>query len=145
MVLDAAFYASTVVSLMMEGVCFAYEMQKEEEKREQLRRDIREECERQRMQDREMWEQQSQSFYAHSPSGSESSFVEKRRERRQKRVFENMTSPVNISRRYEAELDASFSNSSDAQEQSRRPKRFKMASSVERSRKPKSQVNLRRE
>ena len=62
MVLDAAFYASTVTSLMMNGVCCVWQMQQEEEQRASFRQDIRAEYERQREEEFKMWEKH-QSFY----------------------------------------------------------------------------------
>ncbi|KAL7573482.1 hypothetical protein ACA910_019802 [Epithemia clementina (nom. ined.)] len=63
MVLETTFYASAVASLMMNGLCCAWQMQEEEERRDVLRRDLRVEHERQRLQTKEMWEQMHQSFY----------------------------------------------------------------------------------
>lgn len=58
MVCDAAMVASTVASLMMNGICCVWQMQEEEERREQLRRDLRVEYERQRLMDLELWAEQ---------------------------------------------------------------------------------------
>ena len=48
---------STIASFMMNGVCCVWQMQEEEERRDAIRKDIRVECERQRIIEREVYEQ----------------------------------------------------------------------------------------
>jgi hypothetical protein len=55
MVCDGAMVASTLVSMMLNGVCCMYQMQEEDERRVAIRKDIRLEYERQRMMDMEYW------------------------------------------------------------------------------------------
>lgn len=55
MVCDGAMVASTIASIMMNGVCCFWQMQEEEDRRETLRKDIRVEYERQRLLDLERW------------------------------------------------------------------------------------------
>lgn len=55
MVCDGAMVASSLVSMMLNGVCCMYQMQEEDERREAIRKDIRFEYERQRMMDMEYW------------------------------------------------------------------------------------------
>mmetsp|Transcript_6687 Transcript_6687/g.13981 ORF Transcript_6687/g.13981 Transcript_6687/m.13981 type:complete len:226 (-) Transcript_6687:214-891(-) len=98
MVLDAAFVASTVTSVMMNGVCCVWQMQEEEDRRDAIRKDIRVEYERQRLIEREMWEQR-QSFYANSQAGSDSSLGS----RRQKLIVEKMNLSANSARQGEDE------------------------------------------
>jgi hypothetical protein len=57
MVCGGGFIASTVASLMMNGVCCMWQMQEEEDRRDALRKDIRVEYERQRRAEQELWEQ----------------------------------------------------------------------------------------
>jgi hypothetical protein len=58
MVLDAAFFAGTIVSFMMNGVCCMYQVNREDEFRESLRKEIQKEWFEQRQ--REVKEQQDQ-------------------------------------------------------------------------------------
>ncbi len=55
MVCDGAMVASSLVSMMMNGVCCMYQMQEEDDRREAIRKDIRFEYERQKMMDMEYW------------------------------------------------------------------------------------------
>jgi hypothetical protein len=52
---DGAMIASTIASLMMNGVCCMWQMQEEEDRRHAIRSDIRVEYERQRLLDLERW------------------------------------------------------------------------------------------
>ena len=97
MVLDGTFLASTVASVMMNGVCCVWQMQEEEARRDTLRQDIRVEYERQRLHEKEMWEQMH-SFYSEasgsledsSPYGGSSTFSPVVEGRRRKLVSEKM-------------------------------------------------------
>lgn len=57
MVLDGTFCASAVASLMINGICCAWQIQNDEEQRDVLRKDMRVESELHRLQNRELWEQ----------------------------------------------------------------------------------------
>ena len=55
MVCDASFLASTIISVMMDGMCCAWQMREADKTRESIRLDIRKEYERQRQVDEETW------------------------------------------------------------------------------------------
>jgi len=57
MVFDGAVVVSTVASLLLNGLCCAWQMQEEDERCNQLRKKVRVEYELQRLYDRENWEQ----------------------------------------------------------------------------------------
>ena len=72
MVCDGAFLASTIASILMNGVCCMWQMQEEEDRREAIRKDIRAEYNRQRFMDLERWAETrklSQSYHSDSTSG----------------------------------------------------------------------------
>jgi hypothetical protein len=72
MVCDGAMVASSLVSMMMNGVCCMYQMQEEDERREATRKDIRFEYERQKMMDMEYWSYRSNNNNGHkNKSGSD--------------------------------------------------------------------------
>ena len=101
MVLDAAFYASTVTSLMMNGVCCVWQMQQEEEQRASFRQDIRAEYERQREEEFKLWEKH-QSFYSDGDSSTFSSSLSPHSEPymlREKVVREKMNLSARMHRR----------------------------------------------
>lgn len=56
-VCEGGFVASTIASLMMNGVCCVWQMQEEEDRRDAIRQDIRVEYERQRVIERDLWAQ----------------------------------------------------------------------------------------
>ena len=55
MVCDATFLASTIISVILDGVCCAWQMQEADQTRESIRLDIRKEYERQRKAEDAMW------------------------------------------------------------------------------------------
>lgn len=80
MVFDGISAAATAASLIMNGFCCMYQMQEEEERWEAFREDIRDEFERQRMIDKELWELQDPNLKL--PHYCDTSLIgEKRREK----------------------------------------------------------------
>jgi len=77
---DGAVIASTVASLVMNGVCCVWQMQEEEERRDNLRKDIRVEYERQLLMEQEIWEQRQNEY--DRKYHSDSSLQEEDRRRR---------------------------------------------------------------
>jgi hypothetical protein len=89
MVCDGAMVASSLVSMMMNGVCCMYQMQEEDERREAIRKDIRFEYERQRMMDMEYWnnrpnnssDSDKRTYHSDSPFQEELHDHDRRRQR----------------------------------------------------------------
>jgi hypothetical protein len=102
MVCDGAMVASSLVSMMMNGVCCMYQMQEEDERREAIRKDIRFEYERQRMMDMEYWNYRPNKNSDKRAYHSDSSFPEESydHDRRRQRLMlaKNKTHSSNADR-----------------------------------------------
>jgi len=81
MVCDGAMVASTLVSMMMNGVCCVWQMQEEDERRDAIRKDIRTEYTRQRMMDMEYWQFHGRAYH------SDTSLVEDKQHDRRRRLL----------------------------------------------------------
>lgn len=80
MVLDGAFYVSTIVSLMVNGVCCVWQQQVEDETRRVFRDDIRAEFDRIRQFEKDLCEQRDKCYSdgrpeRHHASGSSSRII----------------------------------------------------------------------
>jgi hypothetical protein len=66
MVVDGAAVASTVASLMMNGVCCVWQMQEDQTLRESIRKDVQAEYKHQRSEDQKIWDSRL-SVHSSSP------------------------------------------------------------------------------
>jgi hypothetical protein len=110
MVCDGGMLASTIVSLMMNGVCCMWQQQEEKERREVIRRDIRTEYWHQRLIDHELLMQHKErravtlnedsSCFSSVRRSSDSSLVQA--ERRKKLLLDKMNASSNSRKQDEA-------------------------------------------
>lgn len=86
MVCDGAVVASTVASVMMNGLCCAWQMDQEKELRVGVREDVRREYERQRAYEAQVWERRQQAMEGRLYASDSSRQDERRRRFRQSKL-----------------------------------------------------------